>query len=113
MIDTLLKVIDKKPEEGFSQAEKLVAELSTYNGIHIGQSVLEDNEEIAKKFNVESFPSVVVIRPDSDPLVIATPDFTEDLSILYDTFTEQLGIRTSHNWSQQKHMGDFALEIKG
>ena len=90
-----------------------MAELSTYNGIHIGQSVLEDNEEIAKKFNVESFPSVVVIRPDSDPLVIATPDFTEDLSILYDTFTEQLGIKTSHNWSQQKHMGDFALEIKG
>ena len=75
--------------------------------------MLEENEEIAKKFNVESFPSVVVIRPDSDPLVIATPDFTEDLSILYDTFTEQLGIKTSHNWSQQKHMGDFALEIKG
>jgi len=103
-------VVDKKPDEGLSQAEKLVAELSTYNGLHVAPAVWENVEELEVKFNVVSFPSVVIIRPNLDPLVIAVPDFL-DLSTLTDTLSEQLNLKTSHNWSQQKHIVDFQQEI--
>ena len=103
-------VVDKKPDEGLSQAEKLVAELSTYNGLHVAPAVWENVEELEAKFNVVSFPSVVIIRPNMDALVIAVPDFL-DLSTLTDTLSEQLNLKTSHNWSQQKHIVDFQQEI--
>ena len=100
-------------------AERLMIEFSTFNDISIGMSLQKSSDldcekspdSVACKFKIEHFPSVIVIKHDGSVPVIVGGDTLEgqwgvhDGDQLMRNLGSELGLKTSHNWDQQSHIG--------
>jgi len=105
-------------------AERLVIEFSTFNDISIGLSLQKFNDldcekspdSVACKFKIEHFPSIIVIKHDgSDPVIVGGDSLegqwgVHDGDQLMRNLGSELGLKTSHNWDQQSHIGDTKLK---
>lgn len=105
-------------------AERLIIEFSTFNDISIGMSLQKSSDldcekspgdlspdSVACKFKIEHFPSVIVIKHDgSDPVIVGGDTLegqwgVHDGDQLMRNLGSELGLKTSHNWDQQSHIG--------
>lgn len=68
-------------------------------------------ESVACKFKIEHFPSIIVIKHDgSDPVIVGGDTLegqwgVHDGDQLLRNLGSELGLKTSHNWDQQSHIG--------
>ena len=104
-------------------AERLMIEFSTFNDISIGMSLQKSSdldcekspESVACKFKIEHFPSVIVIKHDgSDPVIVGGDTLegqwgVHDGDQLMRNLGSELGLKTSHNWDQQSHIGGMSF----
>ena len=100
-------------------AERLIIEFSTFNDISIGLSLQKSSDldcekspdSVACKFKIEHFPSIIVIKHDgSDPVIVGGDTLegqwgVHDGDQLMRNLGSELGLKTSHNWDQQSHIG--------
>ena len=112
-------------------AERLIIEFSTFNDISIGMSLQKSSDldcekspgdlspdSVACKFKIEHFPSVIVIKHDgSDPVIVGGDTLegrwgVHDGDQLMRNLGSELGLKTSHNWDQQSHIGGKSFFIK-
>lgn len=113
-------------------AERLIIEFSTFNDISIGMSIQKSSDldcekspgdlspdSVACKFKIEHFPSIIVIKHDgSDPVIVGGDTLegqwgVHDGDQLMRNLGSELGLKTSHNWDQQSHIGGKSFFIKG
>ena len=94
-------------------------EFSTFNDISIGISLQSSDDlncetnpdSVACKFKIDHFPSVIVNKHDGSDPIIVTGDPLEgqwgihDGDKLMENLSSVLGLKTSHNWDQQSHIG--------